>query len=91
MDFELTTDQKDMQEAARKFAKGEFTRELALKHEEEHSFPRELWQKAAELGFIGLHFPEECGGLGLGVMENVLVIEEFCKADSGMGMAIHLA
>ncbi|MCK4539227.1 MAG: acyl-CoA dehydrogenase family protein [Candidatus Krumholzibacteria bacterium] len=91
MDFELTTEQKDMQEAARKFAKGEFTRELALKHEEEHSFPRELWQKAAELGFIGLHFPEEAGGLGLGVMENVLVVEAFCRQDSGLGTALTLS
>lgn len=91
MDFELTTEQKDMREAARKFAKGEFTRELALKHEEEHSFPRELWQKAAELGFIGLHFPEDAGGLGLGVIENVLVVEEFCRRDSGLGTAIALS
>lgn len=91
MDFNLTTEQKEMQEAARKFAKGEFTRELALKHEEEHSFPRELWQKAAELGFIGLHFPEESGGLGLGVTENVLVVEAFCRQDSGLGTALTLS
>jgi alkylation response protein AidB-like acyl-CoA dehydrogenase len=91
MDFELTTEQKDIQEAASSFAKGEFTRELALKHEEEHSFPRELWQKAAELGFIGLHFPEEAGGSGLGVMENTLVVEEFCRRDSGLGTALALS
>ncbi len=91
MDFELTTEQNDMREAARKFAKGEFTRELALKHEEEHSFPRELWKKAAELGFIGLHFSEEYGGLGLGVIENVIVVEEFCRRDSGIGTAIALS
>ena len=91
MDFEFTTEQKEMQEAARKFAKGEFTRELALKHEEEHSFPEELWKKAAELGFIGLHFPEDFGGLGLGVIENVIVVEEFCRRDSGIGTAIALS
>lgn len=33
----------------------------------------------------------EIGGGGLGVIENVLVVEEFCKADSGLGMALHLA
>ncbi|MBN2184980.1 MAG: acyl-CoA dehydrogenase family protein [Candidatus Krumholzibacteriota bacterium] len=91
MDFEFTTEQKEMQEAARKFAKGEFTRELALKHEEEHSFPEEIWKKAAELGFIGLHFPEDFGGLGLGVIENVIVVEEFCRRDSGIGTAIALS
>jgi alkylation response protein AidB-like acyl-CoA dehydrogenase len=46
MDFELTAEQSDIKEAARKFAKGEFTRELAEKHEQEHSFPRSVWQKA---------------------------------------------
>ncbi len=91
MDFELSTDQKDIQEAARKFAKGEFTRELALKHEEEHSFPRDIWKKACELGFVGLHYPDECGGQGLGVMENAIVIEEFCRRDSGIGTALALA
>jgi alkylation response protein AidB-like acyl-CoA dehydrogenase len=91
MDFELSTDQKDIQEAARKFAKGEFTRALALKYEEEHSFPRDIWKKACDLGFIGLHYPDEFGGQGLGVMENTIVVEEFCRRDSGVGTALALA
>ncbi|MBN1884556.1 MAG: acyl-CoA dehydrogenase family protein [Candidatus Krumholzibacteriota bacterium] len=91
MDFALTTEQGDIQEAVRRFARGEFTRELALKHEEEHSFPVELWRSACELGFIGLHFPEKFGGAGLGVLENCLVVEEFCRADSGLGTALALS
>jgi alkylation response protein AidB-like acyl-CoA dehydrogenase len=91
MDFELTTEQKDIKEAANAFAKGEFTRDLALLHENEHSFPRDLWKKACGLGFVGLHFPEDCGGQGLGVTENVLVVEEFCRRDSGLGTALALA
>ena len=91
MDFELSTEQRDIQEAVSRFAKGEFTREVALKHEEEHSFPRDIWKKASELGFIGLHYPEEFGGMGLGVMENMLVVEEFCRRDSGIGTALALA
>jgi alkylation response protein AidB-like acyl-CoA dehydrogenase len=91
MDFELTTEQKDIQEAAASFAKGEFSRELALKHEEEHSFPTDLWKKAAELGFIGLHFPDTAGGSGLGVLENALVVEAFCRRDSGLGTALALS
>jgi alkylation response protein AidB-like acyl-CoA dehydrogenase len=90
MDFELTTEQKDIQEAARKFAKGEFTRDLAMQHEQEHSFPRSIWKKACELGFVGLHFPDDCGGSGLGVLENSLVVEEFCRRDSGIGTALAL-
>jgi alkylation response protein AidB-like acyl-CoA dehydrogenase len=91
MDFSLTKEQKDIKTAAAEFARGEFQPELISECESAHRFPREIYRKAGELGFIGLDFPEELGGGGLGVMENVLVIQEFCKADSGMGMSIHLA
>jgi len=91
MDFSLTREQKDIKKAAAEFARGEFKPELAQECELKHRFPREIYKKAGELGFIGLDYPETVGGGDLGVIENVLVIEEFCKADSGMGMAIHLA
>ncbi len=81
----------DIKRAATEFARGEFTPELAQECELNHRFPREVFKKAGELGFIGLDYAEDVGGGGLGVLENVLVIEEFCKADSGLGMAIHLA
>jgi alkylation response protein AidB-like acyl-CoA dehydrogenase len=91
MDFSLTKEQKDIKKAAAEFARGEFRPDLILECEANHRFPREVYKKAGELGFIGLDYPEAIGGGDLGVMENVLVIEEFCKADSGMGMALHLA
>jgi alkylation response protein AidB-like acyl-CoA dehydrogenase len=91
MDFSLSDEQRDIKRAAAEFARGEFTPELAQDCELNHRFPRELFKKAGELGFVGLDYPEEIGGGGLGVLENVLVIEEFCKADSGLGMAMHLA
>jgi alkylation response protein AidB-like acyl-CoA dehydrogenase len=90
MDFSLTKEQTDIKKAAGEFARGEFKPEIAQECEVNHRFPRELYQKAGELGFIGLDYPEELGGGGMGVLENVLVVEEFCKADSGIGMAIHL-
>jgi alkylation response protein AidB-like acyl-CoA dehydrogenase len=91
MDFSLTREQGEIKKAAREFARGEFKPELAEECELNHRFPKELFRKAAELGFVGLNFSEAIGGGGLGVFENVLVIEEFCKADSGLGMALHLA
>lgn len=91
MDFSLTQEQKDIKRAAREFAEGEFSSERAIELELNHEFPKDLYKKAGELGFIGLNYSQEIGGEGLGVTENVLVIEEFCKADSGIGMAIHLA
>jgi len=91
MDFELNKEQEAIRSAARDFAKGEFEREVALEHERNHRFPREIWKKACELGFMGLHFPEEYGGQDYGILENVLVVEEFCRQDSGIGVALTLA
>jgi alkylation response protein AidB-like acyl-CoA dehydrogenase len=90
MDFSLTKEQQDIKKAAAEFARGEFAPELAQECELNHCYPRELFRKAAKLGFIGLDYPEEIGGGGMGILENVLVVEEFCKADSGLGMALHL-
>jgi len=90
MDFSLTKQQRDIKKAAAEFAAREFLPDVAQEHELNHRYPRELFKKAAQLGFIGLDYPERIGGGGMGVTENVLVIEEFCKADSGIGMALHL-
>ena len=90
MDFELTQEQRDIQKAAREFAQGEFDKEKILEWEQTHTFPREIWKKASQLGFIGIHFPEEYGGQGCGVTENILIVEEFCRKDSGVGIALSL-
>ncbi|MEW6260341.1 MAG: acyl-CoA dehydrogenase family protein [Thermodesulfobacteriota bacterium] len=91
MDFELTKSQIEIQKAARDFAKGEFDKDLALELDLKHEFPTKIWKKAAELGFIGIHFPEKYSGQGLGVMENILVAEELCARDSTIGSAIVLS
>lgn len=91
MDFELTISQKEIQKAAREFAKGKFDKDLALELEKKHEFPEEIWKQAADLGFVGIHFPEEYSGQGLGVLENVIVAEAFCARDSGIGSAVVLA
>jgi alkylation response protein AidB-like acyl-CoA dehydrogenase len=90
VDFELSDEQKDIQRAAREFAQGEFDRDLAMELEREHAFPKSIWKKACELGFVGIHFPEAYGGQGLGILENALVVEEFCRQDSGIGVALTL-
>ena len=91
MDFKLSTEQNSIQKAAREFATGEFDKEIALELERTHTFPTKIWKKASELGFIGIHFPEQYGGQEYGIFENVLVVEEFCRQDSGIGVALSLA
>ncbi len=88
MGFELSAEQKDIQKAAREFAEGEFDPDLALDLDQNGKFPESIWKRAARLGFIGLHYPEEFEGQGLGLFENILVIEAFCRADSGIGGAL---
>ncbi|HBF42615.1 MAG TPA: acyl-CoA dehydrogenase [Desulfobacteraceae bacterium] len=91
MDFTLDKEQEAIKQAARDFAKGEFDKEIALELERTHTFPFEIWKKACELGFMGIHFPEEYGGQDYGTFENALVVEEFCRQDSGIGVALSLA
>ncbi|MBF0395507.1 MAG: acyl-CoA dehydrogenase family protein [Desulfobacterales bacterium] len=91
MDFELTTQQKDIQKAAREFAKKEFDKDLIRELEKKHEFPKKIWKKAADLGFIGIHYPEKYMGQGLGVIENILIAEELCRRDSTTGSAIVLS
>lgn len=91
MDFELQKSQKEIQKAAKDFAKGEFDKELALELDRKHEFPKKIWEKAAELGFLGIHFPEKYSGQGLGVLENIIIADEFCRRDSTIGSAVILS
>ena len=91
MDFRLDKQQEAIQKAAGEFARGEFDKEIAIELEKTHSFPREIWKKACELGFMGIHFPEKYGGQEYGIFENALVVEAFCRQDSGIGIALSLA
>ncbi len=91
MEFELSKEQKRIQQSVREFVKKEFKKELIEELEEKHEYPVDIWKKAAELGFIGIHFPEEYEGQGLGVTENILVAEELCRGDSSVGACLILA
>jgi len=82
MNFELTNEQKDIKKAAREFAEGMFP-EVAEECDLNETFPRALWKKACDLGFVGVFIDEAYGGPGLGLMENILIMEEFCRVDAG--------
>ena len=91
MEFELNRTQKEIQKAVRDFTKGEFDKDLALELEEAHEFPRKIWKKAGDLGLLGVHYPEQYSGQGLGCLEDILVIEGLCQGDSTIGSAVALA
>ncbi|MBM4328831.1 MAG: acyl-CoA dehydrogenase [Deltaproteobacteria bacterium] len=84
MDFDLSQEQREIMETARKFAQTEFPK-VARQCDREERYPREIWQMAADLGFMGILISTDYGGLGLGVLEHSLVMEEFWRADPGVG------
>ena len=84
MDFRFSEEQIQIMEAARKFARKEFPK-VARDCDRQERFPKEVWQMAGELGFMGIFIAEEYGGLGLGVLEHALVMEEFWRVDPGVG------
>jgi alkylation response protein AidB-like acyl-CoA dehydrogenase len=91
MNFELTPAQKAIMTAAREFATKEFSAELAAELEKKHEFPKKLYKKAADLGFVAPYVDQAYGGDGLGILENTLIVEEFCRVDSSIGLALDLA
>jgi len=91
MEFELTNEQKDIQKAVREFVKGEFKKDVIEDLMKKHTYPLKIWKKAAELGFIGIHFPEKYSGMGLGCLENILVAEELARGDSTVGTCLLIA
>ncbi len=88
MDFELSEEQLDIQKAAREFAEAEFEKNYVLELDRNHRFPWEIWKKAIQLGFVGLDIPEEYGGQGYGLMERVLVTEQFCRCGASVGTSV---
>jgi len=87
MNFDLTEEQKDIIKAAREFAEREFP-DLAQECDRKEEFPRHLWKKACELGFVGVFIPEAYGGAGLGFLEHCLINEEFWRVDPGIALSI---
>jgi alkylation response protein AidB-like acyl-CoA dehydrogenase len=90
MDFKLNDEQQEIKRAVREFCTKEFTPELALEFDQKEEFPMALYKKAAQLGFTSMRIPQEYGGQGYGVLEDCLVVEELCRADAGLGVAVSL-
>jgi len=87
MDYNLTKEHKDIQKAAREFARGEFA-DVAADLDKNETFPADIVRKARELGLIGLFVPFEYGGPGFGYLEQAMVLEEFWKIDPGIGQEL---
>jgi alkylation response protein AidB-like acyl-CoA dehydrogenase len=87
VDFEPNAEQKEVQALARDFARQEIE-PYAAEWDREHTFPRPVFAKLAELGLMGACVPEEYGGAGTDFLSYILVLEELSRADAGVGVTV---
>jgi butyryl-CoA dehydrogenase len=87
MDFALTEDQKMLQTMVRDFAERELE-PIAAQIDEEARFPAESVRKAAELGLMGIGYPEKYGGSGGGAIEQVITFEEVARVCAATAVVI---
>jgi alkylation response protein AidB-like acyl-CoA dehydrogenase len=90
MDFDLNEEQRLIQQTAYKFAVQEL-KPIAKEYDRAEKFPRHLIDTAAEIGLVGPFIPEEYGGAGMTFFDQVLIIEQLCRVDLGLGQVIEAA
>ncbi len=86
MKLRITDQQRDLREAVRALAQDRFR--ARAKHFMDGTFPWENIRELAELGVLGMSVPEEYGGLGLSIMDTVLILEEIAKVCYPTAMAV---
>ena len=87
MDFNLGPNNKLVAESVRDFA-NQHIKPNVMEWDESQFFPKELFKKAGEFGFMGIFVPESLGGSSLGYQEYVTIIEEISKVDPSIGLSI---
>jgi alkylation response protein AidB-like acyl-CoA dehydrogenase len=90
MDFNLTKDQRDLQQMVRDFAQNEIA-PRAAEIDASDEFPLDLIKKMGELGLMGIPIPEEYDGVGADFLSYMLAIEEISYASASVGviLAVH--
>jgi len=87
VDFHFTDEQNQLRRSIREFAEGEIAPHV-MEWDEVSHFPSEIIPKLAEMGLLGVIFPEEYGGAGLGYIEYVIAIEELSRVDGSVGIIV---
>jgi butyryl-CoA dehydrogenase len=85
VEYFFTDTQREIRDLARRFAQ-EKMKPVRAELDKTGEFPHELMKGMAELGLMGVYFPEEYGGLGGGIMEMCIVVEELCRVDGAAGL-----
>jgi hypothetical protein len=87
VDFSLTDEQQHLRRTVREFAESEIAPHV-MEWDEDSTFPSEIIPKLAEMGFLGVIFPEKYGGAGMGYLEYAIIIEELSRVDGSIGIIV---
>src|SRR5713101_7702718 len=87
MEFNFTDEQQQLRRSVREFAEGEIAPHV-MEWDEASHFPVEILPKLAEMGLLGVLFPEKYGGAGLGYIEYAIAIEELARVDGSVGLIV---
>src|SRR3954453_20926755 len=86
VDFRLTEEQQLLRRTVREFAEAEIGPHVRKWDEAQH-FPAELIPRLAELGLLGIQWPEEYGGAGMSAVDYCICIEELARVAPGGGLS----
>jgi alkylation response protein AidB-like acyl-CoA dehydrogenase len=87
LDFQLTEEQLQLKKSLREFAEREILPNV-MKWDESGHFPMEVVKELGKMGVMGVIFPAEYGGAGLGYVEYVIAIEELSRVDGSVGIIV---
>ena len=87
MDFHLTEEQKQLQRSIREFAHSEIAPNV-MKWDEHGDFPIDVVKELGRMGILGIIFPPEYGGAGMGYVEYVIAVEELSRVDGSVGIIV---
>lgn len=88
MDFTLSSEQIELQDSVRKFAKNELTTVAAEIERTGKPPTKKIIQKFSDMGFLGVNLPQKYGGLGMSNFEAVLVLEEVAKISIALAFPV---
>src|SRR6266404_6321259 len=87
MDFEFNDEQQQLRRTVREFAEREIAPHV-LEWDEASHFPLETVKELGRLGLLGVIFPAEYGGAGMGYVEYVTAIDELSRVDGSIGIIV---
>ena len=88
MHFGLSDQQRELQEAARKFVRAELPDMARELERDDKPVPDDMLRRYGELGFLGINLPEQYGGMGLSHLDALLVLEEFAQVSVAVAFPV---